>query len=143
MALKERTDYYLRETEKVRHAAKKANTVVKDYSLEQLVEVYWDKSQLYKQQHLVDIVIGGQVATVFNRDIGDAVQIFVDQEDEYGWFPRDCVEVRHHDVKASPLIIDTRQVNQECLRDHIAAVTIKGRTALIDVDELLKATRYA
>lgn len=143
MALKERKDFYLKETEKVRDAVKKQNTQVKDYSLENLVEVYWDIDDTYIGNHLCQLKIDGQKTVVRARQIGDAVQMLVEEEDEYSVFPRRKYLIESFAHQSRRLEISTAEMNQEGLRDHIAAVTIGDRTALIDLDELLKAVRYS
>lgn len=143
MARKEREDYRLKDTEKVRDAVKRTNTQVKDYSLHNLVTVEWKINDTFSNRHLLKLEIGDKSFIGMGTNISKAVHDIVAEQNENDWLPRKRVGVPSFQGITPQLVISTLDVNSECLRDHVARVTIMGCTSLIDLEELLKAVRYA
>ena len=143
MATKERQDYRLKDTERVRDAVKRTNTQVKDYSLKNLVDVEWKINKVFSTRHLLKLQIGDKGFIGMGTNISKAVHDIVAGQDENDWLPRQRVGVPSFQGVTPQLVISTLEVNRECLRDHVARVTIGGCTSLIDLEELLKAIRYA
>lgn len=141
MPKKERDYSNLRETEWVLYAAKNPGTQVKDYSLSHIVWVYWNISEWHKAHRLNQIVIGGEVYNQTARGIMEGISHFMENENKDGWYPRARLWIPG--VNTKDLIVSTEKVNDECLRDHVAEVTLGDNTVIIDLEELLKATRYA
>ena len=127
-------DYSLRETELVQDAIKLTCTVIKDYSMNTICHIIWNQSDHDKKNRVIHIIIDGQRAILPVLDVRYEIEKLIDgkQDNE---LPRKKIHIRD-------LTIDTTDVNQACLQDHIASITIKGRTAIIDLEELLKAIRY-
>lgn len=126
----------LRETERVWEAVKINSTHIKDYSLKHIVSVAWQFDETSTRKRLVIIKIGDQKGLYNTLELNDTVLGLANRDDDNGWLPRDRVMVEN-------LAIDTTSVNFECLRDHMAEVTIGKNTAILDLEELLKAIRYA
>jgi hypothetical protein len=143
MARKDREDYRLKDTEKVRDAVKRNNTQVKDYSLKYLISVEWKINKVYTDRHLIKLSIGNAEFMGMGTNVSRAIQDIVAGQNEYDWLPRERVAVPSFQGVTPPLIIYTTDVNKECLRDHVARFTIGKCTSLIDVEEMLKAIRYA
>lgn len=143
MALKERDYSNMKETERVQDAIKINSTNVKDYSLKHIINVGWQLSDLERNNHLVRIQIGDQTFMGNTNNISRGVHALVERQDEHSWLPRDLITVKSFGDKTPALLIDTRDVNKECLRDHVAGVTIGSCESVVDLEELLKATRYA
>jgi hypothetical protein len=115
-------------------------TQLKDYSSQHNIEVKWrqDKEQIHRRLVHIDIDDAKFIGRATH--ISDAVNDLMEDTLQDGIMPRDKVEV---EGVWEPLVIDLTTVNQECLRDHVAEVSIGDTMALIDLEELLKATRYA
>lgn len=138
---KERDYSNLKETERLYDAIKRTNTLVKDYSMKHLVSVLWEDARKNRRTRLVEIKIGKQVWIGYGADILRAVN---DMLEEGGTaFPRCQKIIKSQENLGKDMIIDTLFVSQECLQDHVAEVTIGDMTATIDMEELIKATRYA
>lgn len=140
--MKKRTDYRLKDTEKLWDAVKKTNTQVKDYSLKHLVTVLWEPpSKTFKRTRLVQISIGDQTWFGRGAQISDRVNQLLEDNDErdHMWASKVWIKDYYTDKE---LIINTSGMNKEGLIDHIAEVSIGKNTAIIDLEELLKATRY-
>lgn len=140
MAKKERDYSNLRETERLYDAVERMSTEVKDYSMEHLVETVWRASDQEISRRLVRIGFDDKYFSVNVLSLLKAINGLVEQADENGWLPRGECKVGG---EGGDLVISTKIVNSEALKDHVAEVSFKGMTALIDLEELLKATRYA
>lgn len=127
-------DYSLRETELVNDAIKLTCTVVKDYSMNTICHIIWNQSDHDKKNRVIHIIIDGQRAILPVLDVRYEIEKLIDEKQD-NELPRKKIHIRD-------LTIDTTDVNQACLQDHMASITIKGRTAIIDLEELLKAIRY-
>ena len=127
-------DYSLRETELVQDAIKLTCTVIKDYSMNTICHIIWSQSDHDKKNRVIHIIIDGQRAILPVLDVRYEIEKLIDEKQD-NELPRKKIHIRD-------LTIDTTDVNQACLQDHIASITIKGRTAIIDLEELLKAIRY-
>ena len=143
MALKQRDYSNMRETERVQEAVKLNSTEVKDYSLQNVITVTWKFTDYATENHLVQIRIGNKKFLGQGDAVSRAVHSLVERQDEDDWLPRDVAYVTSFNGYTAPLIIDTTGVNKESLRDHVARVTIEECSSIIDLEELLKATRYA
>ena len=143
MALKERDYRNMRETERVWDAVELNSTNVKDYHLKHVIGVSWRYSDYIESHHLVTIEMGKESFTGEMVAIKKGVSELVERQDEHDWLPRGRVIITSHNSRTKPMVIDTSRVNWECLRDHVARVTIGECTSIIDLEELLKATRYA
>ena len=127
-------DYSLRETELVNDAIKLTCTVIKDYSMNTICYVIWNQSDYDKRNRVIHIIIDGQRAILPVLDVRYEIEKLIDEKQD-DMLARKKIHIRD-------LLIDTTEVNQTCLQDHMASITIKGRTAIIDLEELLKAIRY-
>lgn len=127
-------DYSLRETELVQDAIKLTCTVVKDYSMNTICHIIWNQSDHDKKNRVIHIIIDGQRAILPVLDVRYEIEKLIDEKQD-NELPRKKIHIRD-------LIIDTTDINQACLQDHMASITIKDRTAIIDLEELLKAIRY-
>ncbi len=125
----------LYETERVHDAVKLNNTYIKDYSMEHICKVLWHQTDDDRVQRIAHLVFGDVRIPIEVLDVRYEIEKLVDEADENGWLPR-------KGIRLGQLTISTREVNKDCLQDHIASITIKDRTALIDLEELLKAIRY-
>ena len=143
MALKQRDYTNMRETERIQEAIKLTCTQVKDYTFKHIISVSWKINPTYISNHLVKIKFGGERFIGIGVDISRAVHKIVEGQDENDWLPRMSARVDSFDSSTKPITFDTLVVNDECLRDHVARVTIGECSSLIDLEELLKATRYA
>lgn len=142
MKAKKTRDYSnLRETERVYEAVKRQGTHVKDYSQQNIVEVHWKTNSSLSSNRLVVIRIGATETLVSSLALMATVNAIVDEADENDALPRLYAPLPRHFGKPE-LVISTKEVNYESLRDHVAEIRIKDATALIDLEELLKATRY-
>lgn len=142
MARKTREDYRLKETEKLYDAVKRTNTHVKDYSMQHLITVVWEPHNQYQRTRIVELSVGGERWRGHGKEILDPVnRLIKDDKDD------PSLLVAKLWIESWPggkeMLIDTTGVNQECLRDHVAKLTIGKNTAIVDLEELLKATRYA
>ena len=127
-------DYSLRETELVNDAIKLTCTVIKDYSMNTICYVIWNQSDYDKRNRVIHIIIDRQRAILPVLDVRYEIEKLIDEKQD-NELPRKKIHIRD-------LTIDTTDVNQACLQDHMASITIKDRTAIIDLEELLKAIRY-
>lgn len=132
----------LKETAHVYDAVKRQSTQVKDYSLRHIVTVIWRANPIFIRRRLVIVRIGVEETVISGLDIFTAVNEMVDEADEDGVLPPGYMELESP-FNHPKLLIDTRGVNFEALRDHVAEVTIGNTTALIDLEEFLKAVRYS
>lgn len=143
MRARQERDYRnLRETERIWEAVNVFSTNVKDYSLRHLARVAWRISDYHIRKRLVRIDLDAETGLFSALLVKEAVETYTAEDDKNGWIPRKKLIVYGHDT-TKPMIISTNNVNFECLRDHVAEVTIGENTAIIDLEELLKATRYA
>lgn len=140
MARKERDYSNLRESERVWEAVKMQKTEVKDYSLKHLCSTLWHLTDEQMRHRLVHVVIGDERFVGVSTQLCDAINDLVSKSNDDGWLPRTELRIIGDQGK---LLVSTVDVNRECLRDHVARVTIGEKTAIIDLEELLKATRYA
>lgn len=127
-------DYTLRETELVQDAIKLTCTVIKDYSMDTICHVIWNQSDYDKRNRVIHIIIDGQRAILPVLDVRYEIEKLIDEK-------QDDMLVRKK-IHIRDLLIDTTEVNEVSLQDHMASITIKDRTAIIDLEELLKAIRY-
>jgi hypothetical protein len=141
MALKQRDYSNMKETERIWEAVDLNSTHVKDYSMKNVVRVSWQTGDYFTANHLAKIESGKHQFVGNVQDISRGVHELVTRQDKDDWLPKGKVEIKGWGTK--PLIFDTGRVNNECLRDHVAEVTIGGCISYIDLEELLKATRYA
>lgn len=135
MARKVRDYSNLKETERLYDAVKRTNTFVKDYSLQHIIIVSWEPSNEYRRTRIVEVSIGDKT---WRGKGGDLLKVVNEMLEISGTddFPRAHFKLRNMEI-------DTRGVNKECLVDHIARITVDKNTAVVDLEELLKATRYA
>lgn len=140
MALKERNDYRLKETEKLYDALKRTTTNVKDYSLAYTITIIWKADDEQSRNRLVKLSIGDESWVGTSYDIARAVNGMASDADKNGWFPRGTCVIPG---EVGTLYIETTRVNDECLRDHMARLFISNNTSVVDLEELMKATRYA
>ena len=140
MARKDRDYSNLKETERVWEAVKVQKTEFKDYSLKHMCTTMWRLGTQQIRGRLVHINIGREKFIGKGTILCDMINEMVEQSDENEWLPRALYTLRGHE---GVLLIDTREVNEECLKDHVAKVTVGKNTAIIDLEELMKATRYA
>lgn len=140
MAQKERDYSNLKETERVWDAVKMHGTEVKDYALEHSVSTMWNLNEEQMLNRLVHIFIGRDRWVGRSTDLWKAINEMVADADDNGVLPRGVCRIPG---KTGLLTINSLAVNQECLRDHVAEVSINGNKAIIDLEELMKATRYA
>ncbi len=127
-------DYTLRETELVQDAIKLTCTVIKDYSMDTICHVIWNQSDYDKRNRVIHIIIDGQRAILPVLDVRYEIEKLIDEKQD-DMLARKKIHIRD-------LLIDTTEVNEVSLQDHMASITIKDRTAIIDLEELLKAIRY-
>ena len=133
----------MRETERIRDAIKKNITEIKDYSLKCLVKVGWKMSNYEQENHLSRILFNDQTYIGESTEISKGVMTLVSKQDENDWIPRGIVRIPSFMNRTPEMVINTMVVNKECLRDHVGSITIGKCTSVIDLEELLKATRYA
>src|SRR4051794_7714088 len=122
MAKKERDYSNLKETERVWDAVDRITTEVKDYSMEHLVETIWRASDWEIAKRLVHICIDENHWIGSVRELLNAVNGLVERADENGWLPRGEIKL---EGETGELLISTRKVGEECLKDHVAEVTYK------------------
>ena len=127
-------DYSLRETELVDDAIKLDSTVVKDYSMANICRIVWNQSDHDKKHRVIHFIFDDQRAILPVLDVRFEIEKLIDNKQD-DILPRKQIKIRD-------MLIDTTNVNEACLQDHIASITIKGRAAIIDLEELLKAIRY-
>lgn len=140
MSKRERDYSNLKETEKVYDAVERMTTEVKDYSMRYMVETVWRMNDYEIAKRLVRVCFD-DIPWIGNvQDLLWAINGLVGDADEDGWLPRNTVDITG---ESGLLTISTEGVNKECLRDHVAFVTHSNKTAILDLEELLKATRYA
>lgn len=140
--MKRRIDYSLKDTEKLYDAVRETNTFVKDYSMTHLVQVLWEQSGVNKRSRRVQIVFGGKVWENRPTLITDVVETLIGNQQE-----DDVLFEQSHELEdrfdREPLIISSEGVNHEGLVDHVVRLSVGDRHVLVDLEELLKATRYA
>lgn len=137
MPQKKRDYTNLKETAKVYEAVDNTITHVKDYSMKHVITVTWKP-----HSRLVTLTIGDQSWSGMGKHLLEMVNSLVEDtdDDDHMWVAKLWVEDFN---TGRELEISTAGVNKECLRDHVATVTIGKNEAIIDLEELLKATRYA
>jgi hypothetical protein len=139
--MKERTDFALKDTEKIYDAIRRNNTHVKDYSLTHTVKVTWRASKFNIKKRFLTIHIGDEEWRGSVLDLAEVIDMMVEGEDKYGKLP--YVENKVPGFKTESLTISTIQMNNEARRDHVACIFAGDNRVLVDLEELLKATRYA
>lgn len=137
---KQRDYSNLKETERIWDAVKMNGTNIKDYSLTHLCAVQWRTNDSDIRDRNVRIWIGDKVWIGNAPMLTNAINDIVDQADADGWLPHVHVGMPGEQNR---LIIDTNVANDECRKDHVAHVEVAKNVAIIDLEELLKATRYA
>jgi hypothetical protein len=137
---KQRDYSNLKESERVFDAVKLNSTHFKDYSLTHLCSTAWRMSDPEMLKRLVRIRIGDREWIGHSPTLANEINELADNSNEDNWFPQAVITLTGEKGK---LTIDTQAVSDECLQDHMAHVTIDGDTAIVDLEELLKATRYA
>lgn len=145
MSQKARDYTNLRETEKLYDAIDEFMTFAKDYSLGSLVAVYWRWSDEAIKKRLVTLTIGTRNSIYVGPDFLPVVNDMLERatHDKDKWLPQEKHTIEPYYEHGTPLVIDTTGVNEECLRDHLADISIADMHAIVDLEELLKATRYA
>ncbi len=127
----------LRETEHVFDAAKLTSVVFKDYSMEHICRAGWGHQ--LRSQRLVQLDIGGEKCILPAPLLWGVINDLIDEADDDGWITRCYIGVPC--VKGK-LTISSMGLNQECLRDSIVQLRIGEHGAIVDLEELLRATRY-
>jgi hypothetical protein len=127
----------LKETEHAFEASKQTSGVFKDYSLAYIGRVNW--GQQLTARRLVRLSLDSQWCLVAAPELWHVINNLMDETDEDGWIPRAHLDVRCVDGRLS---LDSTSVNQECLRDTVVWLRIGDYRALVDLEELLRATRY-
>lgn len=140
--MKQRKDYSLKDTEKLYDAVRKTNTHVKDYSMAHVVQVLWEPTNLSRRTRTVIIRIGDEEWRNRPNLITDVVEEMIgnQQEDDVLFASKHWLEDY---FGRKEMVIRSDSVNKEARVDHVAEFTIGKNTAIIDLEELLKATRYA
>lgn len=140
--MKRRIDFSLKDTEKLYDAVRETNTFVKDYSMAHLVQVLWEQTSLSKRKRIVEIRIGDAVWANRANLITDFVEELIgnQQEDDVLFSSKRHIEDYYG---RKELVVTTESMNREARVDHVAEFSIGKNKAIIDLEELLKATRYA
>jgi hypothetical protein len=127
-------DYSLRETELLQDAVKLSATPIKDYSMSTICWAIWNQSDYDKRNRMIHLAFDNKRATVSAVDLRYEIERLIDDKVD------DLMPLRQ--ITLGDVGIDTSESNKACLQDHMASITIKGKTAIIDLEELLKAIRY-
>lgn len=145
MSQKARDYTNLKETEKLYDAIHDFQTSLKDYSMEGSVVVRWRWDSWAIRKRLVMILVGEEIEAYYAPNILPVINEMLERSthDKDRWMPREKHKIDPFVEHGKPMYIDTTGVNEESLRDHIAEIRIGGGVALVDLQELLKATRYA
>jgi len=127
-------DYSLRETELIQDAVKLNSTPIKDYSMSTICWVIWNQSDYDKRNRVVHLAFDNRKATVSVLDLRFEIESLIDSKLD------DLMPLKQ--ITLGNVTIDTTESNKACLQDHMASITIRDKTAIIDLEELLKAIRY-